>query len=399
MGDALPLGSIAGFQIKVNWSVIVILWLFTWSLATTLPSSAAGYPRPVYWVAGACGTLVLLASLLAHELAHAVVARRMGVSVKGVTLWLFGGVTTMQDEAKTPDAAFRIAVAGPATSLSLSAAFAGVAIALEATRSPVVIVSVAWWLAAINLLLGVFNLLPGAPLDGGRLVRAYLWRRHGDRQRAAVSAARAGRVVAVVLITLGLAEFLAGSLIGGVWLAFIGWFIFIAAREEELRVTTEHMFDDICVADAMTAQPHTAPGWIAVEDFIQRYILGDRHSAYPVTDRDGSTVGLVTLRQLRDVAPDQRANTSVSDIAMPLSDLPTATPGEPLNVLLQRMTPVGPRSRALVVDDGRVVGIVTAGDLARMIEVYRLARSQQDAGAPTDDAKYTPEQHDSMVKR
>src|SRR5271168_1650855 len=129
MRDAIPLGRIAGFPVKVHWSVIVILWLFTWSLATTLPGVAAGYSRPAYWLAGACGALVLLASLLAHELAHAIVARRMGVSVGGVTLWLFGGVTKLQGEPKTPKAAFRIAFAGPATSLVLAAAFAVLAIA------------------------------------------------------------------------------------------------------------------------------------------------------------------------------------------------------------------------------------------------------------------------------
>ena len=282
---------------------------------------------------------MLLASLLAHELAHAVVARRMGVSVGDVTLWLFGGVTTLQGEAKTPKAAFRIAFAGPATSLVLSAAFAGLAIALATVRAPAIVVSVAWWLAAINLLLGLFNLLPGAPLDGGRLVRAYLWRRHGDNVRAAIGAARAGRVVAIILIALGLAEFLVGGLFGGVWLAFIGWFLFTAAREEEMQVTTRQIFAGVRVSDAMTAQPHTAPGWLTVEDFIQRYLLGDRHSAYPVTDHDGSIMGLVTLRQLRDLAPSRRTTTSVRDIALPLQSVPTAAPQEPLSALLQRMAP------------------------------------------------------------
>lgn len=372
--EAIPLGRIAGFPVKVHWSVVLILWLFTWSLATTLPRDVAGYPRLVYWLSGACGALVLLASLLAHELAHAVVARRMGVNVASVTLWLFGGVTSMQDEAKTPRAAFRIAVAGPASSLALSAAFTGLASALAIAQAAPIAVSVAWWLAGVNLVLGLFNLLPGAPLDGGRLVRAYLWRRHGDRARAAVGAAHAGRVVALILITLGLIEFLAGAFVGGIWLAFIGWFIFAAAREEELQATNQQLFAGVRVADAMTARPHTAPGWITVADFIQRYLLGDRHSAYPVSEPDGSIMGLVTLKQLRDLAPGQRDATTVRQIARPLSDVPTAAPQEPLSALLQRMAPVGSRSRALVMDGFEVVGIVTAGDVARLVDVYGLAR-------------------------
>ena len=372
--DAIPLGRIAGFDVKVHWSVIVILWLFTWSLATSLPGVVAGYSRPVYWLAGACGAVVLLASLLAHELAHAVVARRMGVSVAGVKLWLFGGVTTLQGEAKTPKADFRIAFAGPATSLVLSAAFTGLAMLLATVGAGPIAVHVASWLAAINLLLGLFNLLPGAPLDGGRLVRAYLWRRHGDSVRAAVGAARVGRAVAIVLIVLGLAEFLAGGLVGGVWLAFIGWFIFTAAREEEMQVTARRALSGLRVTDAMTVDPHTAPGWLTVEEFIERYLLGDRHSAYPVADRDGSIVGLVTLRQLRDVAPSRRATTSVREIALPLDSVPTATPPEPLSALIERLAAARSGSRALVVDEGRVVGIVTPTDLARLIDVYRLAQ-------------------------
>jgi len=385
--EAIPLGRFAGFPVKVHWSVIVILWLFTWSLATALPHAVAGYSRPVYWLVGACGAVVLLTCLLAHELAHAVVARRVGVDVGDVTLWLVGGVTTLHGEAKTPKAAFGIAIAGPATSLCLSAAFAGLAIALGAVPVATIAVSVAWWLAGVNLLLGLFNLLPGAPLDGGRLVRAYLWRRHGDSVRAAIGATHAGRVLAIVLITLGLVEFLAGGLVGGVWLAFIGWFILIAAREEEAQITTHQALAGLSVADAMTAQPHTAPGWITVEEFIQRYVLGDRHSAYPVADRNGSIIGLVTLQQLRNVDATQRATTTVREIAVPLSSVPTAAPREPLRVLMERLAAARHVSRALVVDGGAVVGIVTPTDLARLIDVYRLAQPAPWLTANRPDAE------------
>jgi Zn-dependent protease len=372
--DAIPLARVAGFPVKVHWSVLVILWLFTWSLATTLPGTVKGYSPLAYWLAGVCGALVLLASLLAHELAHAIVARRAGVAVGDVTLWLFGGVTSLGGEAKTPKAAFRIAIAGPATSLALAATFGGMVAALHTVHAAPVVVGVASWLAAINLVLGLFNLLPGAPLDGGRVLRAYLWRRHGDIVRAGIGAAHAGRVVAFILIALGLAEFVAGGVIGGVWLAFIGWFIFAASRDEETRITTRQLFAGVSVSDAMTARPHTAPGWLTVEDFIQRYVLGDRHSAYPVADPDGSIVGLVTLTQLRDVAPSRRGTTRVADIALPLDAVPTAAPQEPLTALLERMARAGARSRALVLDGGEVVGIVTPSDLTRLMDVYRLAQ-------------------------
>ena len=205
MGD-IPIGRIAGFRVKANWSVLVILWLFTWSLASTLPDTSPGYPKAAYWVAGLSGALVLLASLLAHELTHAFFARRAGVTVEGVTLWLFGGVTRLGGEARTPREAFRIAVSGPLMSVVLAAVFGAVAFGLGAVGVAPVVVGVAWWLAGINLVLGLFNLLPGAPLDGGRVLKAYLWRRTGDPVRAGVGAARAGRVVAFILIGAGLVD-------------------------------------------------------------------------------------------------------------------------------------------------------------------------------------------------
>jgi len=352
--------------------VLVILWLFTWSLASTLPSAVPGYAKGAYWLAGACGALILLGSLLAHELTHAVLARRAGVKVINVTLWLFGGVTRLGGEAKTATEAFRIAVSGPLMSLTLAAVFGAAAYGLGVLGVAHIVLGVAWWLAGINLLLGLFNLLPGAPLDGGRVLKAYLWRRHGDSVRAAIGAARAGRILAFILIALGLLEFLAGGMVGGVWLAFIGWFIFAASREEEAQVITRQAIAGVRVADVMTADPHTAPADITIEDFIQRYLLGDRHSAYPVADRDGSIIGLITLAQLRGVAPSQRPTVLVREAAIPLPQVSTADPHEPLTALLQRLGPHA-GNRALVVDAGRVVGIVTATDLSRLIDVYQLA--------------------------
>ena len=369
----IPLGRIAGFPVNVNWSVLVILWLFTWSLASTLPTTAAGYSTGAYWVAGACGATVLLASLLAHELAHAIVARRAGVKVLDVTLWLVGGVTRLGGQAKTPRTAFRIAVAGPATSLLLGAFFAGAGVGLRTLGVGHIVIGVAWWLAGINTLLGVFNLLPGTPLDGGQVLRAWLWRRHGDPTRAAIGAARAGRTLAFVLIAFGLLEFLAGAMVAGVWLAFIGWFIFTAAHSDEAQILSRNALAGVRVRAAMTAHPRTVPAWITVQDFIERYLLGDRHSAYPVEDPNGSISGLITLAQLRQVEPRTRSTTRVGEIAMPLSRVPVATPDEPVTALLERLASAQ-SNRALVVDAGRVVGIITASDLTRLVDVYRLAK-------------------------
>jgi Zn-dependent protease len=378
MDSQIHLGNLAGFRFGVHWSVLVILWLFTWSLATTLPHTAPGHSAPTYWLAGAIGAVVLLASLLAHELMHAVVARRAGIPVSDVTLWLFGGVTRLGGEAKTPGTEFRIAVSGPVTSLALAGIFAGLAVVFQLLGLANVVVGIAWWLSGINLLLGLFNLLPGAPLDGGRILGAYLWHRHGDKVRGAVGAAHGGRIVAYVLIGLGLVDFLAGLLVTGVWTAFIGWFLLMAAHGEERRILTRQSLTGMRVADAMTAHPHTAPGWITVEDFIQSYVLGDRHSAYPVEGPGGAIMGLITLTQLREVAPGERATTLIRDAAMPIDRVVTAAPDEPLTALLERLTSGGGR-RALVIDRGQVVGIVTASDISKLIDVRTLALSKTPA--------------------
>ena len=258
-------------------------------------------------------------------------------------------------------------------SLALAAFFGGVAAVLRAAGGADIVVAVAWWLAGINVVLGLFNLVPGAPLDGGRLLRAYLWRRHGDATRAALGAARAGRFVACALIGLGLIEFLAGSLVGGVWMVFIGWFLLTAAPEEKYWILTQQSLDGLLVADVMTAHPHTVPGSMSVEKFISDYLLGDRHSSYPVARADGTISGLITLNQLRGVPPVQRATTSVGDAALPLDRVPTARTTEPVTALIERLEPIAGR-RVLVMDDGgRVVGIVTASDIARLVEVRLLA--------------------------
>ena len=371
MSEHVRLGKVSGFPVSVHWSVLVILWLFTWSLASTLPHVAAGYSAAAYWLAGVIGAVLLLASLLAHELTHAVVARRAGITVSGVTLWMLGGIASLGSDAKTPKTEFRVAVSGPVTSLALAALFAGAAAGLHAFGAAPIVVGVASWLSGINLLLGLFNLLPGAPLDGGRILRAYLWRRHGDPVRAAVGAARGGRILGFILIGLGLLQFVAGSLVGGVWMAFLGWFLLTAARTEENQVLARQSLAGVRVADVMTAQLRTAPDWITVADFIHRYVLGDRHSAYPVEGPDGSITGLITLTQLRAVAPEARGTTLVRDAAIPLSQVPTAAPYEPLTAVLERLAP-NAGGRVLIVDAGRVVGILTTADIARLIDVRGL---------------------------
>ena len=369
MRNDVPLGRIAGFPVSMNWSVLAILWLLTWSLADTiLPDSAPGHTPGAYWAAGLVGAVLFFGSLLAHELAHAVVARRSGIEVKGLTLWLFGGVASLGGEPRTPRDEFRVAVVGPATSLGLAAGFAAVAVALNGTGAAHLVVAVAGWLGATNALLGIFNLVPGAPLDGGRLLRAYLWHRHGDRVRASISAAHAGRYVGYGLIGLGVLQFAVGAGFGGLWLALIGWFIIGGARNEEGFAVASRALVGVRVSDVMTRSPQTVPGWITVNEFIARSRSGMQHTAYPVEGFGGNVDGLVTLDRLRAVSAAARDNTRVADVAIPRADVPTAQPAELVVALLERVSSSS-GDRTLVFEDDHLVGIVTSSDLTRAVEL------------------------------
>jgi Zn-dependent protease/CBS domain-containing protein len=310
---------------------------------------------------------VFLLGLLAHELSHAVVARRHGVAVDDITLWLFGGVARLRGEAPDPRAELRIAGVGPLVSLLLGLAFGAVAAGLQAagvTGLPVVTLG---WLAGINVLLAVFNALPGAPLDGGRLLRAALWRWRGDRLWATVTASRAGQALGVALIAVGLWEVLTYGTVAGVWLALIGWFVLGAAGAEQQQAQLTSALAGVRVRDVMTPQPDTAPLGISVAEFIDGWLLRHRHSTFPLLDGSGRPAGLVTAARVKALPAARRATTALSEVAWPMAEVPVAAPDEPLADLLPRLSRATD-GRTLVVDDGRLVGIVSPLDITWAVE-------------------------------
>jgi Zn-dependent protease len=226
VGDGIPLGRIAGIRVAASWTLLIVVALLVLGLAGgVFPRE---YPRLAaswYLVAALAGAVLFLASLLAHELAHALVARRAGVQVESITFWLFGGVARLGGDAGTATAALWIALVGPLTSLALGGVFAAATAGLRGAGAPAAVAGVPGWLAWTNLGLALFNLLPGAPLDGGRVLRALLWMRSGDRDRSAITAARAGRVLGIVLVGLGIFQIFSGLGASGLWVAFIGWFL------------------------------------------------------------------------------------------------------------------------------------------------------------------------------
>jgi Zn-dependent protease/CBS domain-containing protein len=370
--DGIPLGRIAGIRVAANWTLLIVVALLVLGLAGgVFPREYPGVAASWYLVAALVGAALFLVSLLAHELAHALVARRAGVAVESITFWLFGGVARLGGDASTPAAALWIALVGPLTSLALGGLFAAVAAGLRDAGAPSVVAGVAGWLAWTNLGLAAFNLLPGAPLDGGRVLRALLWFRHGDGDRAARTAARAGRVLGIVLVGLGILQIFAGQGASGLWVAFIGWFLGGAARAEEQYAIARSTLAGVRVRDAMTPNPVVAPASATVAEALLEMTTRLRFASLPVVDERGTLVGLVTMRRLREVPPERRATTRLAEVAGPRQDLVTAAPDQPLAELLGRVSD-GEDGRALVLDGERLVGIVSPTDIMRALAAADL---------------------------
>lgn len=372
MSESLRLGRIFGVRVGLNWSVLFVFMLITLGLATgSFPELYPGYSGVVYLVTGLAAGVVFLLSLLAHELAHALVARRNGVEVEGITLWLFGGVAKLEGEPRDPGAELKIAGVGPLVSLVAAGMFAAVAMLLTLLGAADLTVGIFVWLALINVILAAFNLAPAAPLDGGRILRAVLWQIWGDRRRAATAASRSGQAFGGLLIGIGLFLFVAGAGVSGIWLALIGWFMMSTAQAEEEQAAVSDLLAGVRVRDVMTPEPVTVPADVTVAELLDDYVFRNRHSTFPVIDTQGRFAGLVTLSRVKLVPPAERGTTRVSQIACPVTEVLVAHPDDPILELLPRLAGCSD-GRAVVLEGDRIVGIVSPIDVARQYEVAGL---------------------------
>ncbi|WP_330300649.1 site-2 protease family protein [Streptomyces sp. NBC_00503] len=362
----------------MHWSILIIFTLIALGLAEgRLPDAYPGRSWWSYWLIGLITAAVFFASLLAHELAHAVVARRNNVAVDDIVLWLLGGVARLRSEASTPAAELRIAGVGPLVSLCLGGCFALAAWLVDSAVGPGLASEALVWLAVINLLLAVFNSVPAAPLDGGRLLRAFLWWRTGDRARATAGAAAAGRGFGWFLLLVGLLLFARGDVVGGLWLAMIAWFLIAAATAEGQQAELRAVLRGVPVRQTMTFAPVTVPAGLSVAAFLVDPRYRYRHSAFPVTGDDGhSPEGLVTLKTAGRVPEEQREAVRVREVMIPLSQVVVVGPDDQLVELLPRMSAAAGQ-RALVVDEGgTVVGIVASSDISRTMSWLMTATPQ-----------------------
>jgi Zn-dependent protease len=371
--QSIRLGRVAGIPIGANWSVLVIGWLLAWALATQLlPAAVDHQSAGARWVVAGVAVLAFFASLLTHELGHSLVARRHGVEVRSITLWLFGGVAQLEHDTTSPSTEVKVAVTGPLVSAGLALGFAVLAVAVELAIGWDLAVTALAWLAWINLLLALFNVLPAFPLDGGRVLRGILWKRWDDRLRATVTAAKVGAGFAYGLVALGVLAMTSGLFINGLWFLFLGWFLLGAARAEQAAVQQDELLGGVRAADVMTPEPVTLEADTNLAEAVDHELLYQRHATYPVLEAGGGVVGLLTLAGIQAIPRPRRSQFTVGAACTPLSEVVVCTPDAPAAELIRLLGP-HPVGRALVMDGAVLKGIVARSDLVGALAVRAAA--------------------------
>jgi Zn-dependent protease/CBS domain-containing protein len=364
------LGQIAGIRIGINWSWLIVFALIVWSLAAAVfPSQNPGLSDGEYVAMAVVAAILFFASLLLHELGHALQARRDGLEIEGINLWLFGGVAQFKGGFTSAGAEFRIAIAGPLVSLALGVLFVLVA---ALAGLPTAVDGVVAWLGFTNLILLAFNLLPALPLDGGRVLRSALWYLRGDLQWATWVASAVGRGFGFLLVGLGLFMLIAEGTFSGAWLVFVGWFLLQAATAEARFVATRQALDGLRVRDLMIREPVTVDADLTLGQFMDDVAWSRRYTTYPVLEH-GDPIGLLAFRSVASVPREEWNTRRVRDAMVPLDEVTLLTEAEPAIDALAKLS-TSDVNRGIVVDDDRLAGFLSITDLARALEVGRPSR-------------------------
>ena len=368
MAGSIRIFRIAGIDIYINFSWIIILVFLTFSLATGwFPTLYPGWSSVTYWVVSFIASVLLFVSVLLHELAHSFVARARGLPVKSIYLYIFGGVSNIEQEPKSPGVEFQMAFVGPLTSLVIGVVSYLIFLAFRGERSAVA--TIFGYLALSNILLGIFNLIPGFPLDGGRVLRSIVWKITGSAWTATNVATAVGIVIAYLFILWGIFLFFTGNGLNGLWIGFTGWFLLNAAQATRTQATLDSAFQGVTVGQIMNANPTTVPANISLQRLVDEYFLpqGLRSAFVLHGDMLG---GMIALSDIRHVPREQWSQTPVGSAMLPLEQLHVVTPQQSLAEALPLMT--GKDVNQLpVVEDGRLVGVLMRDAILRSLEVRR----------------------------
>jgi Zn-dependent protease/CBS domain-containing protein len=390
MRNGLRIGQLFGITIYIDWSWLLIFLLVTWNLTTQFAQLHAGWGPSLTLVVAIGAGLLFFASVLAHELAHSIVAKAQNIPVRSIVLFLFGGVSNIQEEPRTPRAEFLMAIVGPITSLLLGViclvlASLFVRLPADAAANPVgafaalgPLATLLLWLGQINIVLGLFNLIPGFPLDGGRVLRAILWAATGHFRTATRWAAWVGQAIAWLLIVAGIAmifgaqvPFFGSGFVSGLWLAFIGWFLSSAASQSYQQVVIHDLLAGVPAARLMSSNVPAVPPTISVGELVHRYVMGTDEHAFPVLEGD-QLVGLVTLEDIRKVPRAAWDTTTAREIMTPAGQLEVVRPQDDAATALDKLMERDVR-QVPVIDAGHLVGLVRRRDIIRWLQLQAPA--------------------------
>ncbi len=360
---SLKIATIMGIPIRVHFSWLIIFGLITWSLSTLyFPKAAPFMPAGYYWISGAVAALMLFVSVAFHELAHSFVALKYKLPISSITLFIFGGVSQITGEPPNPKVEFKMAVAGPLSSIFLSVVF----YAIYSLLTGEVLRALFVYLAQLNLILGIFNLIPGFPMDGGRVVRAFLWHRTNDYFYATRKASGYGQKISLVFIIFGLFSIFIG-LSGGLWLMLIGWFLYTAAQASYQQASLQEVLKDIKVKNIMVRDIVSVSPGMTVGEVVNDFFLHYGYGGFPVIE-DSKLLGFVTMKEIKDVPRDRWKDKKISEILIPYSRKWEISEDSDAMKALEQMINED-KGRLVVTGNGDITGIITRNGIAKYMQI------------------------------
>lgn len=383
MGRDIPLGRIAGIKVSMDLSVVLVAGFYAYVFATNrFPIESPGLSTTTYWIGGVAGALLFFVSLLVHEVGHALVARDEGIGVRGISLWLLGGVAKLESSPTTARSEFRIAVVGPLASAACGVAFLSGAYVLPNHGISGLMGNLFAVLGLLNVLLAGFNMLPAAPLDGGTVLSSLIWRRTGSQAAGLRWSSYAGIAVGAAMVLYGLRALRAPDAgTNGFFLLLVGGFIAFAAFRNLRSLPIYQLLDGATVAEAMVPVPPPAAGWASVADFLHTVPADCPHHSFPALDEHGRVVGLLTAAAVRAAPRETWGRLRVVDLAYPLDRITVVSPDEPLLPAVQKIDGGDVRDGLVVAADGTVVGTIGASALYHALDRRRLRMAEEQAAS------------------
>ena len=362
-------GRVFGFRIRIDASWFLVFALVIWTFSQhEFPRQLPGYSTPVYYTMGVIGGVLFFLSVLLHELAHSVMARARGIEVEGITLFIFGGVAQTRMEAQRALDEFLLTIVGPLMSVALAGVFYLVSQASGELGWAAPIATVASFLALLNFVLAVFNMVPAFPLDGGRIFRSAVWAATGNLEKATRWATWGGRLFGYLLIAFGVLQLFYGYMLAGLWSAFIGWFVSNAASSSYRQFAVRQILSKVPAASIMVRNPVVIGPETTVKELIDRYLIRGGDSAYPVVS-NGGVLGLVGVNEVSRIPEAMRSTTTVGAVMRSASEVPVVRGTETLDRVVGRLD--SDEEHVLVVEDGRFVGVLGLGDIGGWVKRAR----------------------------